>query len=96
MLKHTATEVVEAAESYSLFKQMKDITSDGTDYEGFEEPDTVCESYCSSKKHFSSELADIVCCCMIIAAKENIDLEQAIFECMEKNRKRADGTGDKL
>ena len=96
MLKHTATEVVEAVESYSIFKQMKDITSDGTDYEGFEEPDTVCESYCISKKHFSSELADIVCCCMIIAAKENIDLEQAIIDCMEKNRKRADGTGDKL
>ena len=50
---------------------MKDITSDGTNYEGFEEPDTVRESYCNSKKHFSSELADIVCCCMIIAGKEN-------------------------
>ena len=95
MLKHTATEVVEAAESYSLFKQMKDITSNGTNYEGFVEPNTVCESYCNSKKHFSSELADIVCCCMIIAAKENIDMEYAITACMEKNYKRAIGKGDK-
>lgn len=67
MLKHTATEVVEAVEAYS-----------------------------TNNKFFSDELADIVCCCMIIAAKENIDLEQAIIDCMEKNRKRADGTGDKL
>lgn len=77
MLKHTATEVVEAMESYSVWCMDK-------------------ENQFENKEYFSSELADIVCCCMIIAAKENIDLEQAIIDCMEKNRKRADGTGDKL
>lgn len=77
MLKHTATEVVEAAEAYSVWCRDK-------------------ENQLENKEHFSSELADIVCCCMIIAAKENINLEQEILDCMEKNKKRADGTGDKL
>ena len=28
--------------------------------------------------------------------KENIDIEKAILDCIEKNRKRAEGVGDKL
>ena len=41
-------------------------------------------------------LADIICCVLIIAGKEKIDIEQAIMDCIEKNRRRAEGTGDKL
>ena len=48
------------------------------------------------KKGFADELADIICCCLIIAGKENIDIEKAILDCIEKNRKRAEGVGDKL
>lgn len=29
------------------------------------------------------------------AAKEGIDIEKAINDCIEKNRKRAEGKGDK-
>ena len=68
MLKHTATEVVEAVEAYNSMV-------DGG----------------ANKEIFASELADIVCCCMIIAAKENIDMEYAITACMEKNYNRAIG-----
>ena len=75
MLKHTATEVIEAMEAYTAYTYEMD---------NFQKP------------HFESELADIVCCCLIIAGKENIDIEKAILGCIEKNRKRAEGVGDKL
>ena len=74
MLKHTATEVVEATEAYM-------------DYGYINKP--------QSKRVFASELADIVCCVLIIAGKENIDMELALTECMEKNYYRAIGKGDK-
>ena len=74
MLKHTATEVVEATEAYS-------------DYCFINKP--------QFKRVFASELADIVCCVLIIAGKENIDMEYALTACMEKNYKRAIGEGDK-
>ena len=48
------------------------------------------------KYSFASELADIICCCTIIAGMELIDLDKAVADCLEKNRKRAEGTGDKL
>ena len=72
MLKHTATEVVEAAEAYNSWV------------------DRVV-----NKKEFASELADIICCVLIIAGKEDIDMEKALAYCMEKNYKRAIGVGDK-
>ena len=72
MLKHTATEVVEAAEAYNSWG------------------DRVVD-----KKEFASELADIICCVLIIAGKEDIDMEKALAYCMEKNYKRAIGEGDK-
>lgn len=46
---------------------------------------------CCDNINFSSELADIVCCCMIVAGYEGIDLEKAIECCVEKNRLRAKG-----
>lgn len=49
----------------------------------------------ANKEIFASELADIICCVLIIAGKENIDMEFALTECMEKNYKRAIGEGDK-
>lgn len=79
MLKHTATEVVEAMEAYT--KSQWQLNKNETEIE---------------MEHFSSELADVICCCLIIAGKENIDIEKAVLDCIEKNRKRAEGIGDKL
>ena len=45
---------------------------------------------------FASELADIICCALIIGANEGIDIEEAVCKCMLKNAKRAYGDGDKL
>lgn len=82
LLKHTATEVVEATEAYKEFKFSKvQCPCNGTDF---------------YKENFASELADIIACVLIIAHGENIDIETALNDCMEKNRKRAEGTGDKL
>lgn len=44
---------------------------------------------------FASELADIICCVLIIAGENKIDMEKALVDCLEKNRKRAEGIGDK-
>lgn len=78
MLKHTATEVVEATEAYIKWCH--------------------CEDYDDSKRRkidFASELADIICCVAIIAKSEDIDLDKAVADCLEKNHKRAKGIGDK-
>lgn len=100
MLKHCATEVVEAMEAYvnySALKQLGDMTKDSeVMFEGLEEPDVAYQAFCEDRKRFSSELGDIVSCVLIIAAQECIDIEKAILDCTEKNRKRANKQGDKL
>lgn len=83
MLKHTATEVVEAIEAYTYYKSADTCCREG---------DAVGDS----RRGFSSELADIICCVLIIAGKEGIDIERAVWDCIEKNRRRAEGAGDKL
>lgn len=102
MLKHCATEVVEAMEAYTRYFEMGNNASDidakeiDDKWEGEEDPVACEEYYKKCKESFSSELADIICCCLIIAGKEHIDIEEAINGCIEKNRKRTEGTGDKL
>lgn len=102
MIKHCATEVVESAEAYTEYSGVKNLADDinATDiderWESQEEPDIFEEYYQKSREHFSSELADIICCCLIIAGKEDIDIERAIYDCIEKNERRANGIGDKL
>lgn len=78
MLKHCATEVLEAIKAYIYWSQALDLTQ-----------------LQECKDSFASELADIICCCTIIAGRELIDLDKAVAHCLEKNRKRAEGTGDK-
>ncbi|UKI53133.1 MAG: hypothetical protein L6V86_08600 [Treponema sp.] len=78
MLKHCATEVLEAIKAYIYWSQALDLTQ-----------------LQECKDSFASELADIICCCTIIAGRELIDLDKAVADCLEKNRKRAEGTGDK-
>ena len=41
------------------------------------------------KDSFPDELADVIMCILTVSAKENVDIEQAILNCLEKNRKRA-------
>lgn len=95
MLKHCATEVVEAAESYYPYKSMKELTTDGTCFEGFEEPDVAEEEFFDDKRDFVSEIADIIACALIIAVKERFDIESALLQCLAENKKRAEGVGDK-
>ena len=90
MLKHCATEVVEAAEAnLDLMMYKSQVDSSWTDRDA----DNWLEK---PRERFASELADIICCVLIIAGKEGIDIETAVNECVEKNRKLAKGTGDKL
>ncbi len=42
----------------------------------------------TTKAVFADELADIICCVLIICGHENIDIELALTRCMEKNFKR--------
>ena len=77
VLKHCATEVVEAMEACTEYKTCSAEKAD------------------EAKEAFVSELADIVVCCMIVAGHEGIDLETALIKCVEKNRLRAEGKGDK-
>lgn len=81
MLKHCATEVIEAMEVYTKMDCYPQLNK--PEQEIF-------------KDLFASELADIICCSAIIAHAEKIDLDKAVADCLEKNRKRAEGTGDKL
>ena len=102
MLKHCAGEVVEATEAFTNYREIKNLAEDltATDldekWESQEEPDVCEEYYQECKAKFASELADIICCVLIISAEEGIDIEKAISDCHEKNAKRAYGEGDKL
>ena len=84
MLKHCAGEVIEATEAY-------------VDYAAALEHNKETEENTSgAEEAFASELADVICCILIISANENIDIEEAVCKCMLKNAKRAYGDGDKL
>lgn len=84
MLKHCATEVVEATEAYTMLAVAREENKENE----------VC--ILDDEKHFASELADIICCVLIIAGKESIDIELAIRDCIARNERRSNGTGDKL
>ena len=89
MLKHCATEVVEATEAYN---KMEDF-SDNYDYHC-----TISKltQFSKLEENFKSELADIIACVLIICANEpTIDIEAALQKCFEKNLARAEGRGDK-
>lgn len=91
MLKHCATEVVEAMEAYTDYSSSL-ARIETEDYVSYVNMD---DKTFRDKWHFASELADIICCVLIIAGKEGIDIEDAVTKCIEKNRLRAEGKGDK-
>lgn len=41
------------------------------------------------KIDLAGELADVITCCLIIAANEKIDIENALQNCQQKNEARA-------
>lgn len=45
----------------------------------------------SSKSNLAGELGDVIVCCLICAGINNIDIEQAIRETVNKNEKRLGG-----
>ena len=92
MLKHCATEVVEATQAYAGYAKWKIAKLDCMGYER----QKIEETFSYYENNFASELADIICCVLIIAGKEEINIEKAVLDCIEKNRKRAEGLGDKL
>lgn len=84
MLKHCATEVVEATEAYNI---LNSALNDNLEYE---------KNIIEEQENFESELADIMSCVLIICANEpTIDIEEALQKCFEKNLARAEGRGDK-
>lgn len=89
LLKHCAGEVVEAMSAYSDWQE--DVKF-GAVSMGVTDPDW---NRCTPKEAYISELADIICCVLIIAGKQDIDIEKALLDCYAKNLARANGTGDK-
>ena len=84
MLKHCAGEVVEATQAFVEYAQVCENNKETE------------EGTAMAEEAFASELADIICCVLIISANEGIDIEKAVSDCLQKNAKRANGEGDKL
>lgn len=81
MLKHCATEVIEATEAF--YNYADTLYSDD-------------ETLDKCREDFENEIADIIVCCLIISGYLKIDIEKALNRVMEKNRLRAEKMGDKL
>lgn len=45
---------------------------------------------------YAEELADVIFCALIAAGRDEIDIKKAIADKLEKNKKRAQGLGDKI
>lgn len=89
LFKHMATEVIEAAEAFFFF-----------DNEIPREPGDIYlpinDLKMEHRQALAGELSDVIACALIIAANENIDIENALKSCLYKNQRRAMREGDKL
>lgn len=83
ILKHCATEVVEATEAFCDYREA--LNNDNLE---------MLENERIEK--FENEIADIIVCCLIVSGYSMIDIEKALNRVMEKNRLRAEKHGDKL
>lgn len=79
MLKHCATEVVEATDALIKFENTSCINPELND----------------RWNDFENELADIIACVLIICGGNQVDISKRLKECYEKNKARAEGVGDK-
>lgn len=52
--------------------------------------------YGVSTEPYRMELGDILCITMLLAYKENFDIEKILSDVLAKNTERANKTGDKL
>lgn len=84
ILKHTAGEVVEAAQAREVWANEECIN----DIDKF-------VLRCREREDYAEELADVLICVLIAAYDDNIDIEAAINSKMQKNAQRAALEGDK-
>ena len=89
LLKHCAGEVIESTEQAVKFLRMSYLTNGGTDFNIASASKTE-EQYKRYKESFASELADVIACALIVAGKEGLDIQRAVTECLNKNKKRAE------
>lgn len=92
MVKHCATEVIEVLDALDLYDgcQKQKLAAESLQVDISPEIVTVAHY------ELAGELADVICCCLIIAANEGIDIEEALKSCLYKNTLRAMKKGDKL
>ncbi|MCM1221592.1 MAG: hypothetical protein NC548_44650 [Lachnospiraceae bacterium] len=74
ILKHCAGEVCEAVEQWGVLNNSRK-----NNYNHYGVLD-----------RFSEELADIITCALIAAANEGVDIEAALLQVQEKNKRRAE------
>ena len=53
-------------------------------------------AYGVSTEPYRMELGDVLCMTMLLAHKENFDIEKILSDTLAKNTERANKTGDKL
>lgn len=53
-------------------------------------------TYGVSTEPYRMELGDVLCITMLLAYKENFDIEKILSDTLAKNTERANKTGDKL
>ena len=87
ILKHCATEVIEAMQAYTEMECYRRSLKPGASDLG------SLDSYVT---RYEDELADIIVCALIAAECSGLEMEPAIRRCYRKNRNRADHKGDKL
>lgn len=85
MLKHCATEVIEATEAFCDYREALNKALNNLEMLKNERIEK-----------FENEIADIIVCCLIVSGFSMIDIEKALNRVMEKNRLRAEKMGDKL
>ena len=95
ILKHIGTELVEAVEAKETWKSyqrwMNILYNPKANEDLYSE-----EKENEFKKEYEEELADVIICCLIEAYANNIDIDKAVKNKIEKNRLRAEKQGDKL
>ena len=77
---------------YDTVKYLKHCAGEVVEATEAYEEWTYCKdgTVSSLKEAFASELADIMACVLIVAAKEHINIEEALASCLEKNCKRTE------
>lgn len=83
VLKHCAGEVVEAVHAWEeLFRCKISVEMPMSEKE-------------KALVDYADELMDAMYCLLVACKREGINVELALLNCIDKNRKRAEGKGDK-